>query len=59
MPVPAPKSQLLRPRVDPAGYDVRTWPAQTASNGEHRLAHLVERNSIKVWLPNLGVVTTS
>jgi hypothetical protein len=59
VPVPAPKSQLLRRRVDPDGYDLRTWPAQTASNCEHRLAQLVERNSIKVWLPNLNVVTTS
>jgi len=59
VPVPAPKSQLLRWRVDPAGYDVRTLPDQIATNSEHRLAHLVGRNSIKVWLPVLIVVAPS
>jgi hypothetical protein len=59
VPVPAPKWQLLRWRVDPAGYDVRTLPDQIATNSEHRLAHLVGRNSIKVWLPILIVVAPS
>ena len=55
MPVPAPESQLLRWRVAPAGYDVRTLPDLIATNSKHRLAHLVGRNSIKVWLPILIV----
>ena len=59
VPVPAPKSQRLRWRVDPAGYDVRTLPDQIATNCEHRLVHLVGRNSIKVWLPILIVVAPS
>ena len=59
MPVPAPKSQLLRWRVDHDGYDVRTLSDLIATNSEHRLAHLVGRNSIKVWLPVLIVVAPS
>lgn len=59
VPIPAPKSQLLRWRVDSARYDVRTLPDQTATDSKHRLAHLVGRNSIKVWLPNLIVMAPS
>jgi len=59
VPIPAPKSQLLRSRVDPAGYDVRTLPEDIATNSEHRLAHLVGRSSIKEWLPILIVVAPS
>ena len=55
MTVPLPKSQLLRWRIDPTGYDIRTLLDQIATDSEHRLADLVGRNSIKVWLPNLIV----
>ena len=57
--VPAPKSRLLRWRVDTAGYDVRTLPDQIATDGAHRIAHLVGRNSVKVFLPIPIVVTPS
>ena len=53
--VPLPKSQLLRWRVDPAGYDECTLPEQIATN-EHRLVHLVGRDSVKVWPPILIVL---
>ena len=56
VPVPAPKSQLLRWRVDPVGYDFRALSDQIATKSEHRLAHLVGRNSVKVWLPMRIVV---
>jgi hypothetical protein len=49
VPVPAPKTQFLRWRVDTDGYGFCTLPDQIATNSEHRLMHVVGGNSIEAW----------